>query len=41
MGVAGVVLAEYKGQTYTKDDLVHIFVGTEGTRKATKDAICM
>jgi hypothetical protein len=36
MGVVGVVLAEYKGQTYKKDDLVHIFVGTEAGVRAKK-----
>jgi hypothetical protein len=36
MGVAGVVFAEHKGQTFKKDDLVHIFVGTVAGVRAKK-----
>ncbi len=35
-GGGGVVLAEHKGQTFKKDDLVHIFVGTEAGVRAKK-----
>ena len=36
MSGRGVVLAEHKGQTFRKDDLVHIFVGTEVGVRAKK-----
>ncbi len=36
MGEGDGVVAEYKGQTFKKDDLVHIFVGTEAGVRAKK-----
>ena len=35
-GEGDLVLGDYKGQTFKKDDLVHIFVGTEVGVRAKK-----
>ncbi len=36
MGDINGIIAVYKGQTFRKDDLVHIFVGTEAGVRAKK-----
>ena len=36
MGDGDGIIAVYKGQTFRKDDLVHIFVGTEAGVRAKK-----